>query len=619
MDIHSEGKFHKMSKKNPAYETGWHTTGTLAVLPSIDQVAERLECNPAVTLHALNPSNQDGWWSYDAVWTTEDGARVRGRLNVHNQKPGSEKDPEKVALNPRDYDPSTDPMEGYFHAFADADRPWDPTWPSPLNVFLERKLKPGYVTMAYGGHNAFHLKSTHNLSGLLSTLAELPWLAAVLTHDELDPRVFMPDNGIAYETPLVSRLPSSLYGRILDVRIMGERTREGVNRLLVKYGTHLPEGGVAILLDHGRRKGIPQTDLSFRLDRPFIRGGDIAPVAASLSRMLRAQVMVSDTEAVEEIRKNWFLLTGEEQVAQDAVLMRDAAIRVGELEKETARLKKALDASREFTRKFRESGDNLLEEARKAFTERDRSIEERNKLRGELDRLLRMIRDSDLGKAIAAREEAESEAETAEELLDEQNHEVTGLRQENARLRSELARLGSTFASVSTPEKRITPSTWDDFFAQVSALEYVMLGDVESGVDKLRRQVQEENWLNRSWEALLALEEYARLKKERGSGELPHFHAYLLDPQAEHIIPRTRYSGTESKGVMMNGRFVAARTFPVPRQVDPSGKVVMEAHIRIGSGKPPAPRLHFHDDTSGNTGKIYVGHIGPHLPNYQTN
>jgi hypothetical protein len=608
-----------MSKKNPAYETGWHTTGTLKVLPSVDQVAERLESNPAVALHALNLSSQDGWWSYDAVWTTEDGARVRGRLNLHNQKPGSEKDPEKAALNPRTYDPSVRPMEGYFHAFADADKPWDPAWPSPLNMFLERKLKPSYVTMAYGGHNALHLKSTGNLSGLLSTLAELPWIATVLTHDELDPRVFMPESGVAYETPLISRLPSSLYGRVLDVRIMGDLTREKVNRTLAKYGTYLPEGGVAILLDHGRRKGIPRAELSFKLDRPFIRGGDITPVAASLSKMLREQIMVSDTEAVEEIRKDWFLLTPEEQAQQDTVLLRDAGIRVGELENEVTRLKEALEASQEFTRKFRESGDNLLEEARKAFAEKDQAIEERNKLRGELDRLLRMIRDSDLGKAIAAREEAENEAEAAEELLDEQNHEVAGLRQENARLRSELARLGSTFASVSGPEKKTAPSTWDDFFAQVPSLEYVVLGDVESEVDKLRRQVQEGNWLNRSWEALLALEEYARLKKERGASELPHFRAYLLDPQAEHIIPRTRYSSTESKGVMMNGRFVAARTFPVPHQVDPSGKIVMEAHIRIGSGKPPAPRLHFHDDTSGNTGKIYVGHIGPHLPNYQTN
>lgn len=608
-----------MSKKNPSYETGWHTTGTLKVLPSIDQVAERLERNPDVTLHALNLSIQDGWWSYDAVWVTEDGARVQGRLNLHNQKPGSEEDPKKAALDPRAYDPSADPMEGYFHAFAEADRPWDPTWPSPLNVFLERKLKPGYVTMAYGGHNALHHKSTNNLSGLLSTLAELPWLVTVLTHDELDPRVFMSESGVTYETPLISRLPSSLYGRVLDVRIMGDPTRERANRILAKYGTYLPEGGVAILLDHGRRKGIPRSELSFKLDRPFIRGGDITPVATSLSRMLRAQVMVSDTETVEEIRKDWSLLTPEEQVEQDTILLRDAAIRVEDLEGEVARLKEALDASREFTRKFRESGDSLLEEARKAFAEKDRAAEERDKLRGELDRLLRMIRDSDLGNAIAAREAAEDEAEAAEELLDEQNHEMTGLRQENARLRSELARLGSTFASVSAPERRNAPSTWDDFFRQAPSLEYVVLGDVESEVDKLRRQVQEENWLNRSWEALLALEEYARLKKERGAAELPHFHAYLLDPQAEHIIPRTRYSSTESKGVMTNGRFVAARTFPVPRRVDPSGKVIMEAHIRIGSGKPPAPRLHFHDDTSGETGKIYVGHIGPHLPNYQTN
>jgi hypothetical protein len=45
----------------------------------------------------------------------------------------------------------------------------------------------------------------------------------------------------------------------------------------------------------------------------------------------------------------------------------------------------------------------------------------------------------------------------------------------------------------------------------------------------------------------------------------------------------------------------------------------MSEHIRIGSGRPPAPRLYFFDDTAGHSGQVYVGYIGRHLPNLQTN
>lgn len=601
-----------MTKKNPDYANGWHTTGTMKVLPSIDQIAARLEANPDVLMHALNLECPDGWWSYDAVWMV-DGVRVRGRLNIHHQNPNEPQDAVKAALDPHTYDPSADPMGGYFHVFAEADQPWEAHWPSPLNVFMERKLRPSYVSMEYSSHNPLHMKATSNMPALLGTLAELPWLVTVLTHDDLDPTVHVPDDGVGYVMPLISRLPSSLYGRVLDVRIMGEATRKNVNRTLSKFGTHLPDGGVAILLANVRRKGIPKSDLSFALDKPFMKGGDITAVVQSLTKMLAAGVMEVDTQAIDELRKEWNLLTPEEKVQSDAD-------RIKELEAQVAKLRDALNSSLEFNDKFKSSGEDLIKELNKVQERERKAVEREKKLRSELDRLLCMLRDGGLTREIEARQAAEENAAAAEELLDEQNHEVTRLRQENGRLRRELARLdGAATLPSEVVEEEAPPATWDDFLEKAAGLEYVVLGDVESGIDKLRRQVQEENWLNRSWEALRALDEYARLKKERGAEEVPHFRAYLEDPLAEHVIPRTRYSSTESKGVMMNSRFVAARTFPVPSQVDPSGKVVMEAHIRIGSGKPPAPRMHLHDDTSGATGKIYVGHIGPHLPNYQTN
>ena len=44
----------------------------------------------------------------------------------------------------------------------------------------------------------------------------------------------------------------------------------------------------------------------------------------------------------------------------------------------------------------------------------------------------------------------------------------------------------------------------------------------------------------------------------------------------------------------------------------------MYAHFKIAQYKLVSPRLHYFDDTH-RSGKIYVGHLGPHLPTKQTN
>lgn len=610
-----------MAKTDPSYETGWHTTGTLEVLPSVEQIAQRLEANPDVVMHRLNLSKEPGgWWSYDAVWITADGARVRGRLNIHNRHPNGDLDPEWDEIDPRGYDPKTNPLRGYFHAYADADRPWDVSWPSPLNVFLDRKMKPSYATVEFAQHNLMSPDSTRlkSLPGFVQALAEMGWIAAVFTHEELSVDILF-EKGAGYRMPLISRLPPSLYGRVIDMRVMGEESRKRVNRVLARYGTELPPGGAAIVLATDRRKGLQRSAVSFPMSPALAEGGDLGPLAASLTEMLKTQLLGVDQEAIDELRKGWTLLTEQERAEQEAQAMDEAADTIQALKEQNAGLALALAASQEFIEHFQKSGDDLLAEAKKAIEGERKALEGQKKLRAELDRLLRMIRDSDLGKAQEARETAEEETELAEELLDEMNHETVSLRREVGRLRRELARLGSTFELSSSAEEETVPENWDDFFSRCSALEYVALGPVKDEVEKLRGQSQEKTFIRRSWEALMALDEYAAMKKERGTSEVPHFGAYLRDPAAERAIPRTRYSASESKGVMMNGRFVAARTLPVPRQVDESGRILMEEHIRVGSGKPPAPRLHFYDDTSGETGKIYIGHLGPHLPNYQTN
>ncbi|WP_143760854.1 hypothetical protein [Actinosynnema mirum] len=54
------------------------------------------------------------------------------------------------------------------------------------------------------------------------------------------------------------------------------------------------------------------------------------------------------------------------------------------------------------------------------------------------------------------------------------------------------------------------------------------------------------------------------------------------------------------------------RERPVPAEVDPSGRALYRAHIRLGQGDG-APRLFFLDAT-GTGGSVCVGYAGRHLP-----
>lgn len=43
----------------------------------------------------------------------------------------------------------------------------------------------------------------------------------------------------------------------------------------------------------------------------------------------------------------------------------------------------------------------------------------------------------------------------------------------------------------------------------------------------------------------------------------------------------------------------------------------MWAYFKCSKDGTKSPRMHYYDDTD-NTGKIYIGYIGPHLTNRQT-
>ena len=153
------------------------------------------------------------------------------------------------------------------------------------------------------------------------------------------------------------------------------------------------------------------------------------------------------------------------------------------------------------------------------------------------------------------------------------------------------------------------------------ARQYLMnveMGDTDSSVASLDTYMKSPGWARKAWRAMRALQDYAELKSSGGfAGD---FLAYCSEsPQGRTVIPGGWVALKESESTDNNPKYSGARTFPVPEAVHPDEVVYMCAHIKIEAGGRPAPRIHFHDDTAGTTGVIYVGYFGEHLPNDQTN
>lgn len=119
-------------------------------------------------------------------------------------------------------------------------------------------------------------------------------------------------------------------------------------------------------------------------------------------------------------------------------------------------------------------------------------------------------------------------------------------------------------------------------------------------------------YAQRCWEALRALDHYARAKREsKVSGD---FRSYCSDtPAGFAAVSAQAVSMHESESTMGDPQLRGVREFTVSRDLDPAGRRIMQAHIRLKPVGSVAPRLYFLDDTGGRTGKVHVGYVGHHL------
>jgi hypothetical protein len=124
-------------------------------------------------------------------------------------------------------------------------------------------------------------------------------------------------------------------------------------------------------------------------------------------------------------------------------------------------------------------------------------------------------------------------------------------------------------------------------------------------------------WAAKSWDVLRVLDGYAAARRR---GEFSKgVHAYLdHTPAGRPGYSPGAHSTQESEPVERSPKLRKLRVFPVPKDVHPDGVIFMDAHFKIARRGLVSPRIYYHDD-AGQTGKIYVGYIGKHLPNAHTN
>ncbi|WP_075740392.1 MULTISPECIES: hypothetical protein [Actinoalloteichus] len=219
------------------------------------------------------------------------------------------------------------------------------------------------------------------------------------------------------------------------------------------------------------------------------------------------------------------------------------------------------------------------------------------------------------------------------DLLDEQ-YQLEG---DNNRLRAELGEARRKLALAEPALWRDKPEAMQQLLAEQvpasadSPTDAILLAQEHlndrlclpaeacAHIAHLDNAVEARAWGETSWRAFLALHAYAVALV---GGEAPGtFWTWCETSGHPAAWPATtkKLAMKESETVRNSTRLWSKREFIVDRRVSPSGRIYMEAHIKIATGGGPlAPRIYFHP--SRETGMVHIGYYGPHrnVPNTLT-
>lgn len=248
--------------------------------------------------------------------------------------------------------------------------------------------------------------------------------------------------------------------------------------------------------------------------------------------------------------------------------------------------------------------------------------------RSESDAELLEYAEEEIARLTADLDEANGRLEQmGEELLDTQV-DLEEAVEDSTRLRNQLkvmlSDLGSRIPSGQVGEPGVDLARDVSSMSEAVKLARELLdgvvipAGVERDLDDLDSHLNARAWAELTWRGLRALHLYAEADYD---GNFKEWCLRSGDPWAWPANDK-KLAMRESESVETGKRLREQRRLPVDERVDPTGRVHMWAHLKISEGGGEmAPRVYFHDDTRGPTGKVHVGFIGPHryMENTKTN
>lgn len=205
-----------------------------------------------------------------------------------------------------------------------------------------------------------------------------------------------------------------------------------------------------------------------------------------------------------------------------------------------------------------------------------------------------------------------------EDLLEEEQLETGIVDEETSKLRSEVQWLRSQLREVGQYDLAAQQAEPEPAPADMGVLvdrlpqDIVFTGDRKAVEDVVERDPG--SCVAVAWDAVLAMADFLRAVSEgRIEG---NFHRYVTETPSGFRTFAPAKSAENETGTTQR-QFGSERIFPVPDDVVEGGRVMMNAHIRLGRIGRASPRMHYYYDSG--SARIFIGYIGLHLTNTQTN
>ncbi|WP_369251669.1 hypothetical protein [Streptomyces sp. R41] len=269
-------------------------------------------------LETENSTEADGH-IFEARWLVDEAVTVRARL----------------ATDGRDHVDG----ERRWTLAAEAERPWDPAWPSPATMFWPEKSDISWDHDIVAGLRLQDVnrlpQDDKALRRLLKDAGRHSWSINIVVHEAMTPD----QRG---RLPLARLLPPALRHRVVEHRAAPEQL-QAVNWALYDLGVRVPRGGAVILPGTPARLGYEEQDFTVR--SVFLDGSEPTELLDKVVRYAALPWPLPEAaeEAFTALRQNWHLLTLEEELAHARALVSAYAEALDAMTKSRDRYREAAD------------------------------------------------------------------------------------------------------------------------------------------------------------------------------------------------------------------------------------------------------------------------------------